>query len=404
MFGIEAYASQELFYLLFGVFILVGIFLWSYHWRAARAAQFAHIKSMEKIADTISKPKRIVKRVLLCLAYLLLVFAIMRPQGNPDQKLNGPETDKQDKKISASISMEEIKEDGDGGAKVKIRESARDIIFLLDVSASMGAEDLYPNRLSKAKEMINDIVSALDGEHVGLVIFTSVPSVKCVLTLDYTYFRQVLAKVEINDNDFAGTKFGPALSEIIHKQFDFSENKYKELIIITDGGDTDIEGLSGADRTAAENAIYALSAEAYSAKGIRIHTVGIGTKAGSIVLGVKDDQGRAVKSSLNDEFLRKISEKAKGINVSAADNFVDMKAIYLDKIAAGNQEEISKEVEIDKDRLNELVEKQKEEGEQKIVYQEFYVWPLLLALLLLVLEFFITDKKNSKQHLEQSTP
>jgi Ca-activated chloride channel family protein len=404
VFGIEAYASQELFYLLFGVFILVGIFLWSYHWRAARAAQFAHIKSMEKIADTISKPKRIVKRVLLCLAYLLLVFAIMRPQGNPDQKLNGPETDKQDKKISASISMEEIKEDGDGGAKVKIRESARDIIFLLDVSASMGAEDLYPNRLSKAKEMINDIVSALDGEHVGLVIFTSVPSVKCVLTLDYTYFRQVLAKVEINDNDFAGTKFGPALSEIIHKQFDFSENKYKELIIITDGGDTDIEGLSGADRTAAENAIYALSAEAYSAKGIRIHTVGIGTKAGSIVLGVKDDQGRAVKSSLNDEFLRKISEKAKGINVSAADNFVDMKAIYLDKIAAGNQEEISKEVEIDKDRLNELVEKQKEEGEQKIVYQEFYVWPLLLALLLLVLEFFITDKKNSKQHLEQSTP
>jgi Ca-activated chloride channel family protein len=404
VFGIEAYASQELFYLLFGVFILVGIFLWSYHWRAARAAQFAHINSMEKIADTISKPKRIVKRVLLCLAYLLLVFAIMRPQGNPDQKLNGPETDKQDKKISASISMEEIKEDGDGGAKVKIRESARDIIFLLDVSASMGAEDLYPNRLSKAKEMINDIVSALDGEHVGLVIFTSVPSVKCVLTLDYTYFRQVLAKVEINDNDFAGTKFGPALSEIIHKQFDFSENKYKELIIITDGGDTDIEGLSGADRTAAENAIYALSAEAYSAKGIRIHTVGIGTKAGSIVLGVKDDQGRAVKSSLNDEFLRKISEKAKGINVSAADNFVDMKAIYLDKIAAGNQEEISKEVEIDKDRLNELVEKQKEEGEQKIVYQEFYVWPLLLALLLLVLEFFITDKKNSKQHLEQSTP
>jgi len=404
VFGIETYANQQLFYLLFGVFILVGIFLWSYHWREARAAKFAHIKSMEKIADTISKPKRITKRVLLCLAYLFLIFAIMRPQGNPDQKLNEPDSDQQDKKISASISMEEIKADGGEAAKVKVRESARDIIFLLDVSASMGAEDLYPNRLSKAKEMINDIVSALDGEHVGLVIFTSVPSVKCVLTLDYTYFRQVLAEVKINDNDFAGTKFGPALSEVIHKQFDFSENKYKELIIITDGSDTDIEGLTGADRTAAENVIYDLCEEAYKEKGIRIHTIGIGTKAGSIVLGVKDAQGQAVKSSLNEEFLRGISERAKGINIAAADSFVDMKAIYLDKIAVGTQEEISKEVEVNKDRLNELVEKQKEEGEQKIVYQEFYVWPLLLALLLLVIEFFMTDRKKTKQLSEQSAP
>ena len=392
MFGIEAYANQELVYLFFGVFVLVGLFLWSYHWRAAKAAQFAHVKSMTKIADSISKPKRIAKRVLTCLAYLLLIFALMRPQGNPDQKLNEPEAANQDKQVSSSISMEEIEADDDEGVK----ESARDIIFLLDVSASMGAEDLYPDRLSKAKEMINDIVSVLDGEHVGLVIFTSVPSVKCVLTLDYTYFRQVLAKVEINDNDFAGTKFGPALSEIIHKQFDFSDNKYKELIIITDGGDTDIEGLSGADRTAAENNIYAMSEEANSEKGIRIHTIGLGTKAGSIVRGVKDAQGRSVKSSLNEEFLSKISEKAKGVTISAADSFIDLKKIYLDKIAVGGQEELSKEVEIDKDRLNELVEKQKEEGEQKIVYQEFYIWPLLLALLLLLAEFFISDKKRLK--------
>ena len=346
MFGIEAYANQEHVYLFFGDFILVGIFLWSYHWRAARAAQFAHIKSMAKIADSVSKPKRIAKRVLTCLAYLLLIFAIMRPQGNPDQKLNDPDSDLQDKKISSAISMEEIEADEKGGTKVKIRESARDIIFLLDVSASMGAEDLYPDRLSKAKEMITDILGALDGEHVGLVIFTSVPSVKCVLTLDYTYFRQVLEKVEINDNDFAGTKFAPALAEIIDKQFDFSENKYKELIVITDGGDTDIEGLTGAERTAAENAIYALSEEAYLDKGIRVHTIGLGTEAGSIVRGVKDDQGQLVKSSLNGEFLSNISEKAKGVTVMAADSYVDMKKIYLDTIAVGGQEETGLAVDL----------------------------------------------------------
>nr|MBF0223042.1 hypothetical protein [Desulfobulbaceae bacterium] len=125
--------------------------------------------------------------------------------------------------------------------------------------------------------------------------------------------------------------------------------------------------------------------------------IGLGNKAGAIVRGVKDEQGQTVKSSLNEEFLSKISENAKGVTVSAADSFVDMKKIYLEKIAAGSQEEIGREVEIDQDRLNELVEKQKEEGEQKIVYQEFYVWPLLLALLLLVAEVFISDKKKIRR-------
>jgi len=260
----------------------------------------------------------------------------------------------------------------------------------------MGAEDLYPDRLSKAKEMIRDILSALDGEHVGLVVFTSVPSVKSILTLDYSYFRQILDKVQINDNDFAGTKFGPALKEIIHRQFDFSENKYKDLIVITDGGDTDIEGLSGSDRTTMEESIYALSEEAYTDKGIRIHTIGLGTQAGAIVRGVQDSQGQQVKSSLNAEFLNNISQRAKGVSISAADSFLDMKEIYKTKIAGGIHEEIGREVEVDPDKLRELVEKQKEEGEQKVIYQELYLYPLLLALLLLIVEFFISEKKAQR--------
>lgn len=397
MFGIETYANLGFAYLLFGVFVLIGIFLWSYHWKAARMAEFAHIKSMVKIADSISKRKKITKRVLTCLTYLLIVFAIMRPQGNPDHKLNDENPTDNDKKISSSLSVEEITSKDKNGEKVTIKESARDIIFLLDVSASMGAEDLYPDRLSKAKELIGDILSALDGEHVGLVVFTSVPSVKCILTLDYTYFRKVLDDVEINDNDFAGTKFGPALDEIIGRQFDFSENKYKELIIITDGGDTDVEGLTGAARTSLEDRLYQKSAAAYADKGITIHTIGLGTRAGSIVRGVKDEQGQPVKSSLNEEFLQNISKNAKGIYVSVAESFVDIKSIYLNRIAVNNNKEISKEIEVDKDRLNELVEKQKEEGEQKVVYQEFYIYPLFLAIILLALEFFISEKKTIRR-------
>ena len=394
MFGIEAYANQDLVYLMFGVFILIAIFLWSYHWKAAKMAQFAHIKSMAKIADHISKPKKITKRVLSCLVYLLLIFTILRPQGIADHNLDDADKDTAKKEISSSLSMEDLSKKGAKSQKVKVRESARDIIFLLDVSASMGAEDLYPNRLSKAKQIIHDVVSALDGEHIGLVIFTSVPSVKCVLTLDYTYFLDILDKVTINDNDFAGTKFTPALSEIINKQFDFSENENKDLFIITDGGDTDVEGLEGQDRTAKENSIYDLSAQGFETKGIRIHTIGLGSREGSVVQGVKNQNGQVVKSSLNEDFLKNISAKAKGLNISVADGVVDMKNIYLTKIATEANKEKLKEIELDKNRLKELVEKQKEKGEQKIVYKELYTYPLLLALILLITEFFVSEKKR----------
>lgn len=394
---IEAYGNQGAVYLFFCIFILIGLFVWTYHWKVSKMEAFAHIDSMKKIAESISLPRKIVKRVLISLVYLLLVFSLMRPQGSPDQELKDETKTGNDKKeTSSSLSMEDIKKKEDG-EKVKVRESARDIIFLLDVSASMGAMDLYPNRLEKAKFMITDILSALDGEHVALVVFTSVPSVKCILTLDYTYFKKVLADVRINDNDFAGTKFTPALTEIIDKQFDFSQNKYKDLIIITDGGDTDLEGLPESDKKSFENSFYDLSRRAYEEKGIRIHAIGLGTKSGSVIQGVKDSSGNAVKSSLNEGFLKNISHHAKGVYVSVEDSAVDMKEIYKKHIAPAGPEDVEKEMEVDKDKMKELVQKQKEKEEQKVVYREYYIYPLALALMLLVLEFFISEKKRVKE-------
>jgi Ca-activated chloride channel homolog len=402
MFGIEAYANENAVYLFFCIFIIIGIYLWSYHWKASKMEAFAHIDSMKKIADSVSLPKKLTKRTLVCIAYLLLVFSLMRPQGNPDQELNNETHEEKKKTISSALSLEDIKNKKGKGTKIKVRESARDIIFLLDVSASMGAEDLYPNRLQKAKDMILDIVSALDGEHIGLVIFTSVPSVKCILTLDYSYFKKVLEGVEINDNDFAGTKFTPSLEEITGRQFDFSENKYKDLIIITDGGDTDLEALDDTDKAAFEKEIYDHAKMAFDEKGIKIHSIGLGTKAGSIVHGVKDSQGNPVRSSLNEEFLKNISRNAKGIYVSVEDSYVDMKEIYKNNIAVEGptDKEIEKEIDIDPDKLKELVQKQKEKEEKKVVYEEFYIYPLILAVFLLFAEFFISEKKRIRPEKE----
>ncbi len=406
MVGVEAYAAEHMVYLFFCVFILVGLHLWSHHWKTRKMNAFAHVESMRKIADSVSKPGRVLKCALIWAVYLLLVFALMRPQGNPDQELENGEPGEDAKTVTSSLSLEEIQKGGEDekGAKVKVRESARDIIVLLDVSASMGAEDLYPNRLQKAKEIIRDIISALDGEHVGLVVFTSTPSVKCVLTLDYTYFKRVLEDVVINDNDFAGTRFTPALEEIFDRQFDFSENKHKELIIVTDGGDTDLEGLEGEDKAAFETGILSLAREAREENDIRVHVIGLGTPGGAIVHGVKDRHGGAVRSGLNEPFLKAVSQNGEGVYVSVKDSHVDMKTIYRENIAVGGSEEMEKEKEItvDQEKLKELVQKQKEREEQKVVYEEFYIHPLALAILLLLVEFFISDRKKHRGRKEAS--
>jgi hypothetical protein len=79
MFGIEAYADENLVYLFFCVFILIALFLYTYHWKTARISKFAHIESFRKIADSISLPRKIIKRTLLCLVYLLIVFSDETP-------------------------------------------------------------------------------------------------------------------------------------------------------------------------------------------------------------------------------------------------------------------------------------------------------------------------------------
>ena len=402
---IQNHANAHLYFLFFGALLLIGLYYWSALRKAARIAAFAHVDSMNKIADRLSKPKQLIKRILMVCAYLLLIYSIMRPQGAAQPQ--GDSKEQENAAIESKLSLEDMQKDAEDGNKVKVRDSARDVIFLLDVSGSMGVEDLYPNRLQKAKDMISDMLTVMKSEHVALVIFTSVPSVKCVLTLDHTYFKDVLSSVVINDNDFKGTRFTPALTEIIERQFDFSDNKYKELIVITDGGDTQAEGLSGESKKQFEQSIYDLAKKGFDEKKIRIHTVGLGTRGGAIIKDesgaiLKDENGQPVRSSLNEAFLQNISKNSQGVYVPAADSNINMEEIYQNKIAVERQDMIKeKEIEVNKDSLKELVQKQKSKEEQKILYQEFYFYPLFFVILLLIIEFSLNTRKTVRKESGQ---
>lgn len=391
MFFVQKFGNENLVYLIFGVGLIGLLFYYIYHWKNNKMSEFAHIESAKKIFDGISKNKRIFKYIILCIVYILFCISIMRPQGSADD-LPDENEDENKKEINLDLSKSSKKEEDN--QKIKVKEAARDIVFLLDVSGSMGAEDLSPNRLEKAKDYITDIVDALDGEHVGLVVFTSTPSVKCVLTLDYTYFKQVLKSVVINDNDYMGTKFTPALNEILNKQFDYSDNKNKELIIITDGGDTDLEVLKGNAKAQFEENLFSLVKKGYEENKIRIHTIGLGTAAGSIVPGVKGEAGDYVKSSLNDSFLKNISKNAGGVYIAAEDGDPDMKAYYKKHIGTASDVLKEKEINVDKKLLNDLVQKKRAEEDLKVIYKELFWIPTGLAALLLIFEYLISERKK----------
>ena len=118
-----------------------------------------------------------------------------------------------------------------------IERRGRDVVFLLDVSRSMLAEDLAPNRLERAKLAIQDAVEGLQGDRVGLVIFAGHALVKCPLTHDYGFFKLMLEDVSTESISRGGTMIGDAIRKTLEEVFDEQFKQYKDLILITDGED-----------------------------------------------------------------------------------------------------------------------------------------------------------------------
>ncbi|MFV1993923.1 MAG: VWA domain-containing protein [Verrucomicrobiales bacterium] len=113
----------------------------------------------------------------------------------------------------------------------------RDVLFLLDVSNSMLAEDLLPNRLARAKQAILDCVDSLEGDRVGLVIFGGSPSIVCPLTTDYGFFRRMLSEASPENVSQGGTRIGDAIRKTVDKLLDPKRRGLQDLVLITDGGD-----------------------------------------------------------------------------------------------------------------------------------------------------------------------
>jgi Ca-activated chloride channel family protein len=255
-----------------------------------------------------------------------------------------------------------------GGEVVMSKRQGIDLVVALDVSTSMLAEDMRPNRLAAAKRAIADLVGRMGGDRLGLVGFAGDALTLCPLTLDHGTVLLLLDSMGPTSVSTPGTNLSAALRRA-RETFVKKETKYKALVLVTDGESHEGDVLREAEEAARE--------------GIIVYAIGIGSPDGQpiperddqgTVLGFKKDRaGRTVNSRLDEDTLRKVATATNGRYYRSTPQAVEMAGV-----------------------LQELdgLEKKELEGLLATHFEERYQWPLALAALMLALEMLIPNRRR----------
>lgn len=313
------------------------VFLWMAKLRQRSLERFGENHLVAKLSTTVSRRRQKAKMILLLLTLLFLGLAVARPQI--------------------------------GTHAVPVKAEGIDLIFALDTSLSMLAEDIKPNRLARAKHEISELMDKLRGDRVGIVIFSGISFIQCPLTFDYSAAKLFLDAVNSNSISVPGT----AIEKAIHTSLKAFENSPAEtskvIILLTDG-----EGHEGDPVKAAEEA---------EKRGVKIYTIGIGSEKGELIplrdeqgnlTGYKKDrEGNVVMTKLDQLTLEKISVLTDGQFYRASSGAIELEKIY---------EDISK------------MEKTLRDTRLVTHYEERYQYFIAIALLLLVIETLLSDRRK----------
>jgi Ca-activated chloride channel homolog len=249
----------------------------------------------------------------------------------------------------------------------EVTRSGIDLIVAVDVSNSMNAEDIKPNRISAAKRELMSVISNLKGDRIGIIVFAGEAYTQLPLTTDYNAALMLTDIIYTGSAPRPGTAIGSAI-ELARKSFKKDEGKYKALIIITDGENHEDDPVAAAKEAASENIV--------------IHTIGMGSLEGAPIPSGTPDQGggfktdpegKTVVTKLDAETLRKIAETAGGTFTHAIDEKNNLATVFAN---------------IEKMQKREFGTKQFTE------YEDRFQFPLGAALLLLIGELFLSEKRN----------
>ncbi len=315
---------------------LLAVFMYGFYRRRMALGVFATGNLISRLVAGVSLARRRIKAGLMLLALASLITAMTGPRWG--------------------VHFEDVQRRG------------IDIIFCLDVSRSMLAEDVAPNRLERAKQYIRDVVERLAGDRVGLVTFAGGSVVQCPLTIDYGTFRMVLSDVGIRSSARGGTLIGDAV-RMAAGSFADEVKKYKAIILITDGEDQESYPVEAATT-------------AFSERGVRIYTIGIGDlDEGARIPITQNGQrtylqhdGQEVWSKLDTSTLEHMALAGGGAYIPAGTSQVDLGQIYEQKIATSELREF--------------------EASRIKRYDVQYQWFAGLAFILLMIESLMAERKR----------
>lgn len=328
------FGNIEYLYLLVIIPVLILLFMILFSLRKKALHRFGDMLVIEQLMPALSLARPVIKFMLILLALTSLIFGIARPQ--------------------FGSKLREIKREG------------VEIIIALDVSNSMMAEDIKPNRLERAKQAIAKLVDRLVNDKIGLIVFAGDAYTQIPITTDYVSAKLFLNTISTDIVPRQGTAIGSAIDLGI-KSFTQQEETSKALIIITDGENHEDDAMETA-RAAVE-------------KGIRVHTIGIGLPKGAPIPVynngqknyLKDNAGETVISKLDEDMLRKIAVAGEGVYIRSTDTRVGLDKLF--------------------DEINKM-EKQEMEAKVYSDYDERFQYVFGMGLFFLLLEFFILERKN----------
>lgn len=330
------FAHSEYLYALYLIPVLIFLIWFSIKKQNQLLEKFANTKLHKILFPLRSTAKIFFKNGLIVISVILLILALANPQ------------------IGSKI--EEVKQVG------------IDVYILLDVSLSMKAEDIKPSRLEKAKHEISKLIQNLSGDRIGLIVFSGKAFIQFPLTTDYSAASLFLSAVSVKSVPQPGTAIGPAL-QLALNSFKKDEETQKAIVVITDGEDH-------------EGDLDKVIEEANNI-GVKIYSIGLGSPQGVPIplynaagrqTGYKKDRnGNVVLTKLDESTLEEISSKANGKYYRGSNTEDELEQIY-DDLASLEGSEF---------------------GATKITeYEDRFYYFLIPAIIILLLELFIKERKS----------
>ncbi len=329
--------EEKIWFWVLGIIpIVLFIFLLLQFWKYRAQKRFSHKSMFKKLSPNTSLFKSILKVIVLSLAIAFLAIALVNPK--------------------IGTKLETVKREG------------VDIVFAIDVSKSMLAEDVAPNRLDKTKQLVTQIINNLASDRVGIIAYAGKAFPQLPITTDYGSAKMFLQSMNTDMLSSQGTAINEAI-ELAKTYYDDDQQTNRVLIIISDGED--------------HNKAFEKVAKEAGEEGIRIFTIGVGTpkgaripeKSNGVLLNYKKDMnGETVITKLDEENLKTIAKLGNGIYIN------------------GNKTNVV--VEQIGDILNKM-DKTEFEAKQFADFESQFQWFLGAAIFLLFIDVFLLERKTA---------